>query len=982
MRAPAGNLKTNPLFTRAVIMVDDATEPGIGDIEGEHRRIELVNLVLSGGDVRRAVPAGNSPGAAVAYAIRKRLKSDDHVAVLNTLTLLDEIMRTCPYFYRYVASDKFFRRLWRFVDPEYKTDLRGKIPFWGKSASKQVAATRSDAMKVELAERVLILIRAWAEDLSIMFSGSYDTHAGFFIERYTNKRLRIKFPEVPATGNPWICPVPTSSARSRFASGAGPSTAGRRGTTHKTTSPLPQSLTLDEVVNTVNLFSNILEKAMSIEEIRGDVCAELAERCRLISQNIDTLSARMEHDEDLSTAIRVSEQLQKSLATYDKAVNEGVFENAPPVVDGLTDDDSEDEGYDDAPYRPIALPIHPIGRGSNYYEDPRNLPRDPDALRGSRDDLAARDTADRLRDYDGRRIRSEDRYDRTDLEDGRYIDEHDAAGRTRDKLKSRRDRDVDKKRPDKKDPKKMDAYSSKASSTKSDKSDKSSSKGTKSSKKDSNVSPETSARTGKSKPHKQESSNALVDVAAPQGASSSDSSDTDDDGRKGTGFGILADRYAPPALNRSSKQSSKAEPGSSAVLSAVGGVQNLSISPTTQQQYSSVPHHALSVAAGHAPGGHDIAMHQAQFPYSSVVMMPNPAALSLYGSYNPHAPPPAPYQSPQAAYSTVNPALYYNTVNPLIYGSVSSAMPLPLNGQNTAVSTPGANSSASPTGGTDTAASTSSPSSSHVNGATASTSPTGGSFSVHPLAPAVRASPASTPFVSGSTSVPPPPARDSLGLASESSPVSHPGDSGRLLQQHSVSVLPPAVAETVPHSTTQDFSRAPQPPQSQPHLLQNGQQQSQPQQQQQQLVHSGMTATTPPLVPVSPDIYSSVTGHPPLGAQALYSSIRGGHQPLDTASRQTPNISSYPPPVTQSIYSSVGGFPVHGSVPHGADQAAIYQSAMANAAAAYHAAASAYHSVQNQPVFGQEEPGAASVGAIPPPPAPMLQTSAQDSGAK
>jgi hypothetical protein len=109
--------KANPLYMKAVVMVDEATEPGIGDDDGERRRVALVELVQSGGDPRHGNAAENSPGAAVAYAIRKRLKSDDHVAVLNCLTLLDETVRTCPYFYRYIANDKFFRRMWRFVDP-------------------------------------------------------------------------------------------------------------------------------------------------------------------------------------------------------------------------------------------------------------------------------------------------------------------------------------------------------------------------------------------------------------------------------------------------------------------------------------------------------------------------------------------------------------------------------------------------------------------------------------------------------------------------------------------------------------------------------------------------------------------------------------------------------------------------------------------------------------------------------------------------
>lgn len=665
-RGGGGAGKNHPLFTRAIVLVDAATEPGISDEEGEAKRVELVKLVLSGGDPRHGNASGNSPGAAVAFAIRKRLKSDDHVAVLNTLTLLDEIMRTCPYFYRYIANDKFFRRLWRFISPNYKDNALGKLPFSsGSKASKMAAATRSSAVNIELAERILILIRAWAEELGIMLNGQQDPDAGFFIERYSNKRMRIKFPEVPVTPTPWVCPVGPTAGRSNFASYGGG--GGGRGTS-KTTSPLPKSLTMSEVENTVNVFSNMLEKATDIAEVRGDLYAELAERCRLISQHIDTMSASMEKEEDLARAIKVSERLQKTLAVYDTALSTGVIDNAPPVIiNGLSDgDDSEDEGYDTGPPRALSSPA---GRAERYYNDRDDPPRNS---AGALPLLSSTSRRRDDRDWDESDRRRADGDSSADSE-AAAEEERAREERARERAKRKEQREAEKRKAEKKEAKEAKKLAVVQSTSKSSlKSDRSSKAGRSSKKEGAAESALAPSKAEKSKSGKAAASPQLVDIASAEMRSSSGSSSATDD--KNDAFGLLAERYmsakstpssartpdrSPDASVTSSQSTIVAPPAS--VGGAVAGMQGLSMGypgVAGQQQQQQPP----------PPG-------QAQpMGYGSVMMMPNPMGMNMYGSYNPNMPSTQMSAVP-TAYGTVNPAMYYNTVNPMAYASVGG-MPM------------------------------------------------------------------------------------------------------------------------------------------------------------------------------------------------------------------------------------------------------------------------------------------------------------------
>ncbi len=260
------SLRADAFLTRVIVMVDEATEPALSETDAAARRAELVALA----DSSSSGPGPSAAGQNIAYAIRKRLKSDDATAVVNTLRLLDELMRTCPYFYRYVADDKMFRRLWRFVVPDYKNSVRSMIPFPGKN--KTAIDLRGTTGRPEIAIKVLILIRAWAEELSIMYNGKFDPSAGFLIERYNTKRARINFPEVPQTDLPWVCPVgptPNANASGLYSSTGGAVAGSSSGARTRDGGPaqLPESLGLSEVENTVSLFENMIDNATNVREL-------------------------------------------------------------------------------------------------------------------------------------------------------------------------------------------------------------------------------------------------------------------------------------------------------------------------------------------------------------------------------------------------------------------------------------------------------------------------------------------------------------------------------------------------------------------------------------------------------------------------------------------------------------------------------------------------------------------------------------------
>jgi hypothetical protein len=876
-----------------------------------------------------------------------------------------------------------------------------------------VASTRSAAVNIELAERVLILIRAWAEELSIMHVGRQDPDAGFFIERYSSKRMRIKFPDVPVTPTPWVCPVGTSAGRSRFAGYGG---AGRRGTTTTTKSPLPKSLNLGEVENTVNLFSNVLEKATDISEVRGDLCGDLAERCRQIAQHIDTLSATMEKDEEIARAIRVSEQLQKTLAGYDEAMATGELTNAPPiVVNGLSsDEDSVDEGYD-------------VGAGSAYstavyYEGDREdkgSSRTDELMSRRREHSAgASSSAKDRRDRDSSRPKEKD-------DEASSREQRDRERRAGEKALARKEKeakDGDKRKAEKRGTRKLAASSSKSTV----KSEKSSAKGA--SKNDAGGEAASSAGKG-AKASKQSAKadateNMLVDVAD-HADSKSTSSDASGE-KKDDAFNLLAERYASNKSNKSSLTGTitpdvsvatlpPLPPASSAGMTSmpggfVSGLAGMSLSQFGQSGASlppTAPYTYQQPAPAQSRGQHQSqpqqAQQQPQLPYGSVMMMPNPLAMSMYGSYNPAMMQQQPYGALPSAYNTVNPGMYYNTVNPLAYSSVGSFMQTPDSAQSASPSSAAASSS--------NAALSGEPQShpmSHMQPQMhqpqaqqpQAQQPQMQQQQVQQQQPQQQQpqqpqmqhqsrpqmQPQMQPQMTGQTmhaaAPPPPPPPPPLPEAyttvtnAAAPPPSEPpppspshGDASRGL----------SIASTrQPHA--QNPSGFPEPSNGQEGRSRNPQdqttmQQASAQQQQQPLsslqpqyhdpFQSPQQAPQMPILPqqqpgFNPAMYGSVSGQPLMTNPSFLHSTAGA-QPLPG---QYPSVNGSMLNAVQ--YPSVSGYmmpmippaPLAGGMSANNSQASVYQNAMANAAAAYHAAATAYQSVQGQaPLVSGEQSG-------------------------
>lgn len=341
------SVQQNPYMVRVGVMIDEATEPGTTDEDAARHR-QRITALLTGNNPPN-MPAKSRPitaGDAVALALRQRLKSEDETAVKNTLILLDEIMRTVPYFYRHIANEKFFRRMWRFVVPDYKNN-------WMTIFRQKPSLVGMEGFESEITKRVLILIRAWAEELSVMFHGRFDPDAGFFIERYRNKRSRVPFPEVPKTSTPWVCRVPSSGGASRYPNLYSRSNAGAA----SSSTQVQRMMSLDEVENTVKLFGSIIEGATSSEDVKEDVCADLASRCMQIKENLAGLSVNWDKDDELVRTVQTSELLQRSLNRYNALLNGTAANNGssrandsidalPPRSVGLDSDD--DESYRDA----------------------------------------------------------------------------------------------------------------------------------------------------------------------------------------------------------------------------------------------------------------------------------------------------------------------------------------------------------------------------------------------------------------------------------------------------------------------------------------------------------------------------------------------------------------------------------------------------------------------------------------------------------
>lgn len=687
----------DPFLVRVVIMVDNATEPGISDAASVKHRESIVKLIRDDNSHGSEIP----PGQAVAFAIRKRLKSEEEVAVLNTLTLLDELMRTVPYFYRFIATDKFFRRLWRFVDPDYKSGVKSMIPIFAKTKIHQgMRGSQS-----EISQRVKVLIRAWAEELSVMFNGRYDPDAGFLIERYNNKQSRVPFPEVPKTQLPWVCPVKTNDFLRPQNRQRGRASASKQA----------EQLSLAEVENTVNLFSNLIDNATNVNDLREDACTELYTRCKTISDNITKLSMNMSKEEELTRAISISETLQKALTHYRSSVQTGKLTKPRPTSTQVTTNDngqSEDEGYDDEYDKKMASSSRSHGHQSDgsdnrYYDatsTPVHLSESSDfSSAGERRHWRERDynrerdyerenSRERSRDWDRERSRdrprppsleqagssasalpplpsrrseferiqrmnsekrtrpsSDDEFARREKSEsdlGRYITSSRVGSSSRRDNMNRdlppSSREISRKESTRKESSKKET--SKKSSSKKELSKKESTK--KSNRKETNDQDNMEKET-------------LISVPDENG----DLSDSSTSRENAESFDMLASRYSSKKTNKSSKSKPSTKSRQTSALRSAP--KNANPTPMTDpnapanvQPAQTVPPAQMYLSA--APG----------MGMNPMMMMPNPYAM--YGSVSP-----VPMQDPMAmmaAYQTVNPAMYYASMNPHMYGSVTPNM--------------------------------------------------------------------------------------------------------------------------------------------------------------------------------------------------------------------------------------------------------------------------------------------------------------------
>lgn len=645
----------DPFLMEVVVLVDEATEPGVNDEEAGRKREQLTSIMLNrrsqGADMSNRM-SNVSGGTAVAFALRKRLKSGDEVAVLNTLTLLDELMRTCPYFYRYVANEKFFRRMWRFVVPDYKSGVKSMIPLFNKGKISSGTASGGEATM-----RVLTLIRAWAEELSLMFNNRYDPDAGFLIERYNNKRYRVSFPELPKTSTPWVCPVNTN--RRGGSSRVAGSSRGR---------PVDETIrmSLDEVENTVSLFANLVDEATSVDDLKKEACSEMAERCTEIKNNLSRMSMNMNEEEELARAIAVSETLERTLGLYNSSLEDGELVSSVPPIDS-TSLNSEDERYDVATssrsmdlYNSAPRDSFPREniRGESRFRDPfrqsGRYSESPEVSEGERGDWTARDPDHNRERVD--EIEHDHLYYRRPDTERMYRSRHEVERpyRLRDRSSSprplQRESDRDLKRPSRmSNEKRTRREDLKPSMRRRQKSD--------------SVVPELVKQSKKKTAPISKKDDGLIELPEEE----EDVYDEDVDQGNDAAFTMLAERYSQLSTKKSKSKSLSSRTGSAQTSGQSSSGQSLSPQNTnatgsSTQSVLPMPNLSANPAAFYQsmPG----------MAFNPMMMMQNPYAM--YGSVSPM--PFADRMAMYSAYQTVNPAMYYASVNPGIFPPPSMQM--------------------------------------------------------------------------------------------------------------------------------------------------------------------------------------------------------------------------------------------------------------------------------------------------------------------
>lgn len=684
-------------YYRAVgIKIDEATEPGVSDKDaGRHQA--MVKSIYRGNAVEGVPPKplNTSAGAAIAQGLRKRLKSSDEVAVMNTLIFIDELMRTIPLFYSAISNDKFFRQLWRLVVPDYK-EQPIQIPFLTRSKNLRVPRV----VDPKIQERVLILIRAWAETLAEMRKGLFDPKAKFYIERYETKRSRIKFPEVPKSDTPWVCPLPKYVSRhNRHHNGA----SSRSGL-----GEFEDAITIDEIENSVNLFGSLVDNATSASDLKSELCSELADKCKLISRSIEKISANLAEDKDLVRAISINDSLQNALKLYEEGLTrENWNKDDLGHIATVSLDSEDDESNGDVHKTSVDSPLTrfesmrirsagPHGEGSSStqryaeHRDSNTSERERPAYSHSRSydvlNEYAREKTERplqLNATRSNRTRNEDHFPENDRGYGDYPEhnrlrtrERDAHALPQESRKSRQGRRDDSKSDSEGDVVEPDSRyvrergyargesqergrSSGPTRVSKTKDSNKKSKGVHTRKNERGISASGPDKTRKGLRKKRVESSTGDDDSRPYEEDSESSSELSDSPNEES-FKLLADRFKPQTQSRNIKKSiAKGSTKNS------GGPRRNSTKVTveeTNQDTSLNGSRAFPQSPmmfngnGMFPSGMPMAMNPMMMMGAP---MTNP--FGMYGSVNPmFMPDPMGMFNP---YSTVNPAMYYHSMN-------------------------------------------------------------------------------------------------------------------------------------------------------------------------------------------------------------------------------------------------------------------------------------------------------------------------------
>lgn len=73
----------------------------------------------------------------------------------------------------------------------------------------------------------------------------------------------------------------------------------------------------------VSLFENLLESAADAAEVKGELHADLATRCRAMYASMGALSEGLDDSADLSRAVVFADRLRAALHVHDEAVGHG-----------------------------------------------------------------------------------------------------------------------------------------------------------------------------------------------------------------------------------------------------------------------------------------------------------------------------------------------------------------------------------------------------------------------------------------------------------------------------------------------------------------------------------------------------------------------------------------------------------------------------------------------------------------------------------